>query len=139
MEAIRFLRDRPVCMSCRSLESWVIFVDGACEGDLEKQGAIGAVPIDPSGNFKHHISEVVPDFFMEKCAYSKNPIYELEILPQLVSLMCWGKMISQSQCVFYGECVFYGFFCLKRSCNSRSDENVISKKKILKSVASFER
>ena len=40
---------------------------------------------------------------MEKCAYSKNPIYELEILPQLISLLCWGKLISQSQCVVYGD------------------------------------
>ena len=108
LAAIKFLRDRvlrapPVCISCRSLVSWIIFVDGACEGEVEKRGTIGAVLIDPSGNFVHHIPEAVPDFFMEKCAYPKNPIYELEVLPQLVSLLCWSELISQSQCVFYGD------------------------------------
>ena len=52
LAAIKFLRDRvlgapPVCISCRSLVSWVIFLDGACEGELEKRGTIGAVLIDP--------------------------------------------------------------------------------------------
>ena len=55
LDAIRFLRGRvfkapPVCISCRSLESWIIFVDGACEGDLEKRGTIGAVPIEETSD-----------------------------------------------------------------------------------------
>ena len=108
LDSIRFLKDRvlgapPVCISCRSLESWIIFVDGACEGDIDKLGTIGAVLIDPCGNFRFHISEVVPDSFMQKCVYSKNPIYKLEILPQLVALICWSDLIRNSQCVFYGD------------------------------------
>ena len=106
--AIKFLKDRvlkapPVRISRRSLESWVIFVDGAGEGEGDKLGTIGAVLINPWGRFLHHFSEVVPASFMERCSYSKNPIYELEILPQLVSLLCWGELIAQSQCVFYGD------------------------------------
>ena len=106
--AIKFLKNRvlkapPICINKRSLESWIIFVDGACEGDDHGVGTIGAVLIDPCGTFLHHFSEVVPASFMERCSYSKNHIYELEILPQLVSLLCWGHLVAQSQCVFYGD------------------------------------
>ena len=106
--AIKFLKDRvlkapPVRINTRSLESWIIFVDGACEGEDRGVGTIGAVLSDPWGRFLHHFSEVVPASFMERCSYSKNPIYELEILPQLVSLLCWGQLLAQSQCVFYGD------------------------------------
>lgn len=92
------MKASPVRVSRRSLESWIIFVDGACEGEEEKLGTIGAVLIDPWGRVLHHLSEVGPASFMERCSDSKNPICELEIPP-----LCWGELLSQSLCVFYCE------------------------------------
>ena len=40
---------------------------------------------------------------MTACEYSLNPIYELELLPMLVSVLAWGHLWKGCQVVFYGD------------------------------------
>ena len=51
-QALTFLRDRvlqapPTRVLKSSLESWIVLSDGACEGEGQKTGTIGAVLVDP--------------------------------------------------------------------------------------------
>ena len=85
-----------------SLKTWFIFSDGACEGDLEKLGSIGAVLVSPCGVPVEFLSEKVPVAWMDHFLQSSNhPIYELELLPVWISLVEWEGHLENSQCVFY--------------------------------------
>ena len=106
--SLLFLRDRvlnapPVCIEGSSLSTWVIFVDGACEGQDNMVGSIGGVLMSPSGRLVHHFSSRASKRFMKACDYSLNPIYELELLPMLVALLLWGELLKGSQVVLYGD------------------------------------
>ena len=106
--ALLFLRDRilnapPLCIERSTLETWIVFVDGACEGSDELVGSIGGVLMSPTGRLIHHFSSVAPEYFMTACNYSLNPIYELELLPMLVSVLVWGHLWKGCQIVFYGD------------------------------------
>ena len=106
--SLLFLRDRilnapPLCIEKSTLETWIVFVDGACEGSDELVGSIGGVLMSPTGRLIHHFSSVAPESFMTACNYSLNPIYELELLPMLVSVLAWGHMWKGCQVVFYGD------------------------------------
>ena len=62
--SLLFLRDSvsnspPVCIEGSSLETWVIFVDGAYEGSGNLTGSIGGVLMSPLGRFVHHVLCVV--------------------------------------------------------------------------------
>ena len=107
LETIHFLRCRVVCapptkIHETSLKTWFIFSDGACEGDLEKLGSIGAVLVSPCGVPVEFLSEKVPVAWMDHFLQSSNhPIYELELLPVWISLVEWEGHLENSQCVFY--------------------------------------
>ena len=108
LENISFLRHRvvgapPTRIRTTSLNTWYIFSDGACEGELEKVGSLGSVLVSPcSGIPVDFISELVPRewmlFFLEG---SRHPIFELELLPVWISLVEWEGHLENSQCVFY--------------------------------------
>ena len=71
LNTIHFLRARVICapptrISSTSLQTWLIFTDGACEGEDTKVGSIGAVLINPSGIAVEYISERAPDSWMAK-------------------------------------------------------------------------
>ena len=80
-----------------------MFVDGVCEGSDKLVGSIGGVLMSPTGRLIHHFSSIAPDSFMTACNYSLNPIYELELLPMLVSVLAWGHLWKGCQVVFYGD------------------------------------
>ena len=106
--SLLFLRDRilnapPLCIEKSTLETWIVFVDGACEGSDELVGSIGGVLMSPTGRLIHHFSSVAPECFMTACNYSLNPIYELELLPMLASVLVWGHMWKGCEVVFYGD------------------------------------
>ena len=106
--SLLFLRDRilnapPLCIEKSTLETWIVFVDGACEGSDKLVGSIGGVLMSPTGRLMHHFSSIAPECFMTACNYSLNPIYELELLPMLVSVLAWGHMWKGCQVVFYGD------------------------------------
>ena len=61
--------------------TWLVFTDGACEGDMaDKRGSIGGVLLDQHGSKVSFFSEKVPAGMMSELQQSSaNPIYELEI------------------------------------------------------------
>ena len=108
MTALSFLCERvltapPLAITPACLQSWVIFTDGACEGpDDNKQGGVGGVLVDPLGRVVSFFGGVVPMDIM-RCLLqkSKNPIYELEVLPVLVSVWLWKGRINLAQVCWY--------------------------------------
>ena len=107
ISTIRFLRERVICapptrISATSLSTWLVFTDGACEGEVSKLGTIGAVLISPCGVALEFISEQVPSELMDKfLTLSKHPIFELELLPVWIALTEWEGHLVGAQCVFY--------------------------------------
>ena len=107
LHAVRFLIQRvseaeAVEINSVSLETFLIFTDGACEGDSTRTGSVGGVLIGPNGQCLQHFSSVVPETFM-KVALDKsaNPIYELELLPIYLSLLLWGNKLKSTHLVCY--------------------------------------
>ena len=87
----------PLC-----LDTLLVFTDGACEGEDEKQGSVGGVIVDRTGRCLQHFSSMVPIGFMERAlAESSNPIYELELLPIHIAISLWGSILSSTHTVFY--------------------------------------
>ena len=106
--ALTFLCDRvltapPLVITPSCLLAWVIFTDGACEGpEGQKKGGIGGVLIDPLGKVDAFFGGEVPDGIMSLfLSKSRNPIYELEVLPVLISIWMWGSRMAQSQVCWY--------------------------------------
>ena len=102
-EAIEFLVQRvSVKISAISLETMLVFTDGACEGSGTKSGGIGGVLVNQDGSCIHHFSFSVPDFFMlAALEKSDNPIYELELLRIYVSMIAWRPLLQGRHVVFY--------------------------------------
>ena len=107
MNAIAFLKERvlgapPTQIQSTNLSTWLIFTDGACEGEDQKVGSIGAVLVSPDGQVCNYMSEQVPEtwmkYFLES---SSHPIFELELLPVLCAMHTWKALIGHCQCVFY--------------------------------------
>ena len=114
------LNGKPVKTSRQLADTWILFTDGACEPGSSHPLTIGAVLISPGGHAVHFLSEFVPmdmsdyatlaalaepptdlvfgDFFF---ADSRHPIYEMEILPVLLSLKLWGHLFTNAQLVVY--------------------------------------
>lgn len=107
LENISFLRCRvinapPTRIRATSLKTWYIFSDGACEGDSEKLGSVGAVLISPCGVPVEFIADEVPlDWMKLFLEGSDHPIYELELLPVSISLVEWEGHLENSQCAFF--------------------------------------
>ena len=102
-EVLELLLDRvrssaPIEISKRLFSTWICFTDGACE----EQASVGAVLIDPMGKAVCTFGGVLPkelhSFFYSE---SKHPIYEVELLPVLISAILWGEWFKQSQIVYY--------------------------------------
>ena len=107
LTAVRILKERvihapPTKIRTTSLDTWYIFSDGACEGELVKEGSIGAVLISPSGIACEFFAEIIPKAWMDMfLAASTHPIFEIELLPVWISLTLWEGYLSNTQCVFY--------------------------------------
>ena len=116
LNTIAFLKDRvltapptrihltapPTRIQTTNLDTWLVFTDGACEGEDEKCGTIGAVLVAPNGTICSYISAVVPEGWMSLVLQESNhPIFELELLPVWVALHTWKAFLSHVQCVFF--------------------------------------
>ena len=127
VSSIRFLMERvvvapPLKIMPSCLKSWLVFTDGACEGPEGcKQGSIGGVLVNPDGTLVSFFGGLLPDVLMQSfMAKSRNPIYELEVLPVFVASMLWGKAVRYSQVCWYldneaarSACIkAYGATCL---------------------------
>ena len=106
-EALFFLKERvlvapPLKLVPASLLCWVVFTDGASEGDEIKIGSVGGVIFSPYGKCHSYFGELVPEYIMQRlCKVSLNPIYGLEIAPILISVDLWCIEILHAQTVFY--------------------------------------
>ena len=107
VRALTFLRDRvvsapPLKITRSCLKRWYVFTDGACEGDSIKTGSVGGVLVDESGRYVSFFGEEVPASVMDfLLSSSKNPIYELEILPALLALLLWNDCLEGCQVCWY--------------------------------------
>ena len=80
----------------------MVFSDGACEGETEKVGTLGAVLFDPEGQACEFFSETLDNSWMRfLLEESKHPIFEIELLAVLVALNVWEPKLRYCQCVFY--------------------------------------
>ena len=85
-----------------SLDTLLVFTDGACEGESDRFGSIGGVIVDKAGRCYQHFScEVPTDFMRVALSESSNPIYELELLPIYVAICIWGQLMQSAHVVFY--------------------------------------
>ena len=88
-------------MGIQNLETWLIFTDGACEGDVPS-GSIGGVLVAPNHRVVHHFGCLAPDDVMSLLlAHSSHPIHELEMIPILVSFQLWRNLFQGCQVVHY--------------------------------------
>ena len=107
VKALKFLRLRvlnapPTIIQSTNLRTWLIFSDGACEGEEDKLGSIGAILVDPEGKVFRYFSEVVPGKLMDRfLEQTKHPIFELELLPVWCALFTWSGFLQNSLAVFY--------------------------------------
>jgi ribonuclease HI len=85
-----------------NLRTWLIFSDGACEGEQNKEGTVGAILVNPEGELVQYFAEKVPASLMDKLlSQSSHPIFELELLPVGCAMSLWGQQMRHSQCVVY--------------------------------------
>ena len=66
IKTLTFLRNRvlsapPTKIQATSLRTWLVFSDGACEGEDNKLGTVGAVLINLEGAVCRYFSEQVPN------------------------------------------------------------------------------
>jgi len=107
LSAINFLLSRvksaeAIRITTTMLDNYLIFTDGACEGDTEKTGSVGGVLVGPNGQVLEHFSSKVPINYMNSLLEdSENPIYELELLPIHIALLLWSHRLRSSHVVMY--------------------------------------
>ena len=87
---------QPICR-----ETWILYTDGACEPDIG-WGGIGGVLFGPNrcvaGFFGESVDARVMQHLLKQ---SKNPIFEMEIAPILISLELWRGLLDGAQIVCY--------------------------------------
>ena len=102
--ALEVLRDRVSCalplqISSSKLDTWLIFTDGAFEAGV---GSVGGILFAPGGHAVEHFGDVVPKEIMQSLmSFSKNPIYELEVMPCLIAALMWRKFLKGVHLVMY--------------------------------------
>lgn len=109
LNSIRFLVRRvseakAVEINAVSLETFLVFTDGACEGDSLRTGSIGGLLIGPDGQCLLTLFlRCTRSFMKETLDKSTNPIYELELLPIYISLVLWqwGNKLKATHLVCY--------------------------------------
>ena len=105
--ALEFLRNRvlsapPMRIQSTNLRTWLVFSDGACEGEQNKEGTVGAILVNPEGELTQYFAEKVPTRLMDKLlSHSAHPIFELELIPVGCAMSLWGPQMRHSQCVVY--------------------------------------
>lgn len=98
----RVLEAPSVRISRLSMQTACIFTDGSCEGTDRVVGGVGGVLINEWGVASHCFSGVVPDEVMKVLLkFSSHPIFELELLPVLISIYLCRRFLSYKYCVIY--------------------------------------
>ena len=106
IDVVKSLCDRvnsavPVPMGITSSSTWIIFTHGAWEGEVPS-GSVGGVLIAPHGRLVHHFGSVAPQWVMDRLlVHSRHPIHEHEMIPVLLSIRLWEKLICGAQVLHY--------------------------------------
>ena len=88
-------------LGIKNLDTWLIFTDGACEGERPR-GSVGGVLVSPNHRVVHHFGETVPENLMSLLlGFSSHPIHELEMIPVFISFLLWQHLFGGSQVVHY--------------------------------------
>ena len=88
---------KPVVVSPRVFSTWICFTDGACE----ERASVGAILVSPWGKAVYAFgSELPPELHKTFYSDSQHPIYEVELLPVLISVFLWRRQIEQCQIVY---------------------------------------
>ena len=105
--ALEFFRDRvvngpPIEISAATGEVLLVFTDGAFEEMSEHPGTVGGVLYSEAGIPLAFFSEVVPQKLLNKyLESSRDPIYLVELLGALVSILLWAKLFPHRYVVSY--------------------------------------
>ncbi|CAE7235845.1 unnamed protein product [Symbiodinium sp. CCMP2592] len=106
MWALTWLRERialsqPLVVERNLITTLIVFTDGACNPE-EGTGGVGGVLVNASGTPCEFFGEAVPsDVMQQLLSISANPIFELELIPALISLIIWAERLKGAQVVFY--------------------------------------
>ena len=106
-KAVSFLmeeltRAKPVQLSTSHCNTFFVFTDGAYEPTSETPGTIGGLLVDEWGRSLEFFGLALPSSLMNQfLEFSEHPIYELEILPVLLAIKLWAKLLCRSHVVFY--------------------------------------
>ena len=93
---------KPVQLATSHCNTFFVFTDGAYEPNAEAPGTIGGLLVDEWGRSLELFGLAVPSSLMEQfLEFSEHPIYELELLPVLVAIKLWAKLLCRSHVVFY--------------------------------------
>ena len=83
---------------CLSL-TWIVFTDGAYEPSFDTPATIGGLIVHPQGKVVGFFGEELPKTLTDQfTSESKDPIYELELFPVLISLALWSQHIGEAHC-----------------------------------------
>ena len=98
---LRVEEGKAVPLGLRDLATWIIFTDGACEGE-QPSGSVGGAIVAPNHRLVHYFGDKAPGTLMSVLLRSSShPIHELEMIPVLISFGLWGHLIAGSQVVHY--------------------------------------
>ena len=95
-------RSKPVQLSTSHCNTYYIFTDGAFEPTSGTPGTIGGLLVDEWGRSLEFFGLEVPSPLLQQfLEFSDHPIYELELLPVLVAIKLWAKILCRCHAVFY--------------------------------------
>ena len=90
---------KPLEITAKATDTFFMFTDGAFEN---QRGSIGGVLFDSTGRALEFFAAVLSeDAMIPFLAHSKNPIYELELLPVAVAFSFWAKGLHHKQIMCY--------------------------------------
>ena len=93
---------KPVTVTRNLCKTWYVFTDGAYEPGTEVLASLSGVLVSPHGTLVQCFGEVVPRALVDQLhEYSDHPIYEVEVLPVLLSLKIWMRFLTGCPTVFY--------------------------------------
>ena len=121
MITLRIQQAKPVVVSALAVKTKFIFTDGAFE---QGRGTFGGVFVSSEGRclsyFAGELSRSAMTLLLESSAH---PIYELELLPVLISMHVWGAACAAQQVVYFLDnepCSDWDDKRIGRRCHSRS-------------------
>ena len=103
--ALRFLiasvkKTGPITISTAQTQTWFVFTDGAYEPGAREPGTIGGLLVDQWGRSVEYFGLAVPQSLLNQfLEESDHPIYELELLPVIVAVRIWEKILLRTHTV----------------------------------------